>query len=300
MNKGIIATVGMFDGVHTGHQLLLKKIVEEGRQRQLSTLVFTFNQHPLSVIAPSRVPKLLISSEEKIKRILNTGIDKVITLDSEYNILKFSARQFMEMLKNSYNTKVLVMGFNNRFGSDRIIDFEDYKKLGDEIGIEVLKGPEHPGVSSSVIRNLIVSKSITEANKALGYNYFLKGSVVTGKQLGRTIGFPTANILPNSNNILVPPNGVYASIATLPDGSKKGAMVNIGHRPTFEKNNNSPVSIEVNIFDFKGNLYGDELSIDFVYYLRDEKQFDSLEDLTAQINSDKKQVLQIINSLSSF
>lgn len=289
----------MFDGVHTGHQLLLKKIVGEGRKQQLSSMVFTFNQHPLSVISPDRAPKLLISPEDKIRRILNTGIDKVITLDSEHNILKFSARQFMEMLKNSYNAKVLVMGFNNRFGCDGINDFDDYKKLGYEIGIEVLKGPEHPGVSSSVIRNFIISKSMSQANEALGYNYFLKGNVVTGKQLGRTIGFPTANIMPDCNSLLIPPDGVYAGIATLPDGNKKGAMINIGHRPTFEKRNDAPISIEANIFDFQGNLYDNELSIDFIHYLRDEKKFDSQEDLIAQINSDKKQILQIINNLSS-
>ncbi|MBQ7041647.1 MAG: riboflavin biosynthesis protein RibF [Muribaculaceae bacterium] len=294
-----IATVGMFDGVHSGHRFLIDQLKQEGINRNLGTLVISFNQHPLALIAPKCAPPMLTTASEKEQKILATGVSECAIINFDQTLQRMTAREFMMMVHECYDVDVLILGFNNRFGSDRLSDIIDYQKEGEKIGITILQAQELPDTSSSIIRNLISNKEIKKATEKLGYFYSIEGIVVTGKQIGRTIGFPTANLQPNSDK-LIPPMGVYATQVTLPDGEQRPAMLNIGCRPTVDKNN-APISIEANIFDFSGDLYDKTIKIHFLDFIREEQKFNSLEELRNQIAIDKtavqKAYYSIINNL---
>lgn len=293
--KRKIATVGMFDGVHSGHRFLIDQLKQEGINRNLGTLVISFTQHPLAVIAPECAPAMLSTAEERKSMILASGVDECIMLDFDRKLQQLTAREFMSMCHDSHNVDVLMLGFNNRFGSDRLSNIADYQKEGDKVGITVMQANELPDMSSSIIRNLIIDKEIKKATEKLGYFYFLEGTVVKGKQIGRTIGFPTANLQPSTDK-LIPPKGVYASLVTLPDGGQRPAMLNIGCRPTVDKNN-APISIEANIFDFSGDLYDKTIKIHFLDFIREELKFNSLEELRNQIAIDKTAVQKAYDSI---
>lgn len=294
-SRSKIATVGMFDGVHSGHRFLIDQLKQEGINRNLGTLVISFTQHPLAVIAPECAPAMLSTAEERKNMILSTGVDECIMLDFDRKLQQLTAREFMSMCHDSHNVDVLMLGFNNRFGSDRLSNIADYQKEGDKVGITVMQANELPDMSSSIIRNLIIDKEIKKATEKLGYFYFLEGTVVKGKQIGRTIGFPTANLQPSTDK-LIPPKGVYASLVTLPDGGQRPAMLNIGCRPTVDKNN-APISIEANIFDFSGDLYDKTIKIHFLDFIREELKFNSLEELRNQIAIDKTAVQKAYDSI---
>ena len=285
----------MFDGVHSGHRFLIDQLKQEGINRNLGTLVISFTQHPLAVIAPECAPAMLSTAEERKNMILSTGVDECIMLDFDRKLQQLTAREFMSMCHDSHNVDVLMLGFNNRFGSDRLSNIADYQKEGDKVGITVMQANELPDMSSSIIRNLIIDKEIKKATEKLGYFYFLEGTVVKGKQIGRTIGFPTANLQPSTDK-LIPPKGVYASLVTLPDGGQRPAMLNIGCRPTVDKNN-APISIEANIFDFSGDLYDKTIKIHFLDFIREELKFNSLEELRNQIAIDKTAVQKAYDSI---
>ena len=238
---------------------------------------------------------MLSTAEERKNMILSTGVDECIMLDFDRKLQQLTAREFMSMCHDSHNVDVLMLGFNNRFGSDRLSNIADYQKEGDKVGITVMQANELPDMSSSIIRNLIIDKEIKKATEKLGYFYFLEGTVVKGKQIGRTIGFPTANLQPSTDK-LIPPKGVYASLVTLPDGGQRPAMLNIGCRPTVDKNN-APISIEANIFDFSGDLYDKTIKIHFLDFIREELKFNSLEELRNQIAIDKTAVQKAYDSI---
>lgn len=294
-SRSKIATVGMFDGVHSGHRFLIDQLKQEGINRNLGTLVISFTQHPLAVIAPECAPAMLSTAEERKSMILASGVDECIMLDFDRKLQQLTAREFMSMCHDSHNVDVLMLGFNNRFGSDRLSNIADYQKEGDKVGITVMQANELPDMSSSIIRNLIIDKEIKKATEKLGYFYFLEGTVVKGKQIGRTIGFPTANLQPSTDK-LIPPKGVYATLVTLPDGGQRPAMLNIGCRPTIDKNN-APISIEANIFDFSGDLYDKTIKIHFLDFIREELKFNSLEELRNQIAIDKTAVQKAYDSI---
>ena len=293
--KRKIATVGMFDGVHSGHRFLIEQLKAEGTQRDMETLVISFTQHPLAVIAPECAPAMLSTAEERKTMILSTGVDECILLDFDSKLQQLTAREFMSMCHDSHKVDMLMLGFNNRFGSDRLSDIADYQKEGEKVGITVMQATELPDMSSSIIRNLIIDKEIKKATEKLGYFYFLEGIVVKGKQIGRTIGFPTANLQPSTGK-LIPPKGVYATLVTLPDGEQHPAMLNIGCRPTVDKND-APISIEANIFNFSGDLYDKTIKIHFLDFIREEQKFNSLEELRNQIAIDKTAVLKAYDSI---
>ena len=295
--KGKIATIGMFDGVHSGHRFLIDQLKQEGAKRDMETLVISFNNHPLAIIAPECAPAMLSTPREREKDILSIGVDHFVSLDFDNATQRLTAHDFMAMIHEKWNVEALILGFNNRFGCDRLNNIADYQNVGKQIGIDVLQAQELPNTSSSIIRNHILNKEITLTTEKLGHFYFIDGEVVKGKQLGRTIGFPTANIQPPVDK-LIPPLGVYATQATMPNGQKYPAMVNIGCRPTVDKTN-APISIEANIFDFSENLYGQTLKIEFLDFVREEQKFNSLEELRNQINLDKISVQKIYNSIIS-
>lgn len=294
-----IAAVGMYDGVHAGHQFLIDYLRREAASRGLTPAVITFTRHPLTVVRPLEKPGLLTSLEDRLSRLESAGIDDIILLTFNDKIRFKSAREFLSGLRKTYGVDALVLGFNNHFGHDRPQTFADYVKIGSEVGVDIISAPEYRGpgspVSSSAIRRLLLDGKPEKAAEALGYTYALRGIVVEGRKLGRQLGFPTANIRISDSDLLIPKPGVYAAIVVTPDGERRQAMVNIGYRPTVtDPATAAEPSLEAHILDFKGYLYEEEVTIRFVSYLRSECRFDTTEMLREQLVKDAAAVRKLL------
>ena len=292
----MIATIGFFDGVHIGHCHLINMLKKVARERGVKSCVITFDRHPRQVVQPEWCPEMLTTLEEKIQLLEATGIDRCEVLHFDREMANQSAYDFMlHTLKERLGVSILVTGYDNRFGHNRSEGFEDYVRYGKEIGIAVIKGEEltdgSNNVSSSSIRRMLKEGRIEDATRCLGREYQLTGTVVGGEHIGRTIGFPTANIRGNDSSKLIPGNGVYAVDVWCQAGdiNRKRAMLNIGTRPTF---NGTATTIEVHIPHFAGNLYGSTLSIAFLRKIREERKFDSPEALVEQLNKDLNNIEQ--------
>ena len=286
----MIATIGFFDGVHIGHCHLISMLKKVARERGVKSCVITFDRHPRQVVQPEWCPEMLTTLDEKKQLLEATGIDRCEVLHFDREMANQSARDFMlHTLKERLGVSILATGYDNRFGHNRSEGFDDYVRYGKEIGIEVIRGDEltdgSNNVSSSSIRRMLKEGRIEDATRCLGREYQLTGTVVGGEHIGRTIGFPTANIRPNDSNKLIPEKGVYAVDvwSENEDFSSRRAMLNIGTRPTFD---GKATTIEVHIPHFEGNLYGKTLTIAFIKKTRDERKFDSPEALVEQLNKD--------------
>lgn len=289
-----VATIGTFDGVHLGHRMVLDMVLDIASQRNLKPAVFAFASHPLEVIAPDRVPEKLMDFSAQQKAFAEMKIE---TFPIHFNeqLRNMTAFDYMKLLRDKYDVQILVIGYDNRFGRDRESGFEDYKNFAGQLGIEVVQAPEMKEVSSSIIRKLLREGRVEEANEKLGYEYSISGIVEHGKELGATIGFPTANLSPDNLRRLVPGDGVYAAKVVLPDGEVCGAMVNIGHRPTI-CDGRTYRSIEANIFDFSGDIYGKMLTLQFVAFMRKERKMESLDALRDLLMSDRETARKILKS----
>lgn len=283
--KEKVAAIGSFDGVHAGHRHLVRSVVDAAARRGMAAFVITFNSHPLAELAPDRAPALLTSGELRSELLRQCGADEVLFLDFS-DIRKLTAAQFLTRLSD-IGVKAFAMGFNNRIGSD-CLDAGQVADLGIMEIIPVGTAEDIAGVSSTGIRRELLAGNVGEAARMLGRLYGFRGRVVPGRHLGRTIGFPTANIEPCEACQLVPAGGVYA-VDVLIDGETvpRRGMANIGVRPTVDKSACRQRTIEVNIFDFCENLYGHILELRFVARLRDEQSFNSLDELSAQLARDK-------------
>lgn len=293
--SGCVATIGMFDGVHQGHRFLLEQVKSEASARGLSTLVVTFAEHPLSLIDPSLAPRRLTGNDTRRRLLLDAGIDCVETLVFDSDLRAMTAGAFMSYLRGRYGVEVLVMGFNHRFGHDRLATRGQYIAAGRAAGVDVVFAePCTAGahICSSAIRTALSSGDIALANSMLGRPYRLRGRVVDGKRLGRTIGYPTANISLNDSAMLVPARGVYAVDVTLPDGLVKRGMLNIGVRPTVDDSVCPVTTLEVNIIGWSGSVYGETLDVAFVARLRDERRFDGVGELKKQLDDDRRAALE--------
>ena len=293
------ATVGMFDGVHRGHLSLVRRLIDEAGERSLTPTVFTFDRHPLSLIAPDRAPALLTTVGEKAAKLRQAGVADVEVLSFDEALRALTAEEFLMMLRDRYGVKALLMGFNHRFGSDRISRIEDYEAIGLRLGVEIVRADElrdsslPESVSSSAIRDALSRGDVAAAARMLGYNYKLWGKVVPGRQLGRTIGFPTANMEFADSGLMVPGAGVYAVDVTIPDGGCRRGMMNIGRRPTFDFSSRPAVTAEVHVIDWSGNLYGKEISVEFLDRIRDEMRFPDIDALRRRITADRDCALKI-------
>lgn len=292
-----VATIGYFDGVHRGHRFLLQRVMQEARTRGFRTMVVTFPQHPAQVLHPGTPFKQLTTFTEKAELLTALGIDVVAGIDFTPQLAEMSAQRFMaEILAAQLHVRTLLIGWDHKFGHNRSEAFPDYVRYGQTLGMEVLQQEawqmDGIQVSSSVVRQLLGDGRIEEANRCLGYTYRLEGEVVAGHRVGRTIGFPTANLqLPAEKT--VPANGVYAVRIEHLNGSGKMhyGMLNIGYRPTLDNGENR--TIEVHIFDYESNLYGHRLRLHLDQRIREEQTFDSVETLRRQLIHDKDTIQQL-------
>lgn len=283
--NGAAAAVGTFDGVHLGHAAVLDTLRDIAAEKGLDAKAVTFDRHPLSLIAPERAPLAITTLKKKEELISQRGVTPCIMVFDE-TLRSTTAADWMAMLHDDLGVTELVVGYDNTFGSDGVsLSIADYRAIGLGLGINVTEAPFIPGISSSAIRKAIAAGSIERANEMLGRHFLLPGLVVDGNKLGRTIGFPTANLLPEPG-IVVPGNGVYAAVATLPDGSRRNAMVNIGVRPTVRRGES--LTVEAHILDWKGDIYGMPLRLAFHGRLRDEIRFNSIDALRRQIEKDAR------------
>lgn len=292
-----VATIGFFDGVHLGHRFLIQQVTDEAHRRGLSSTLITFSTHPASVLHPERMLRLLTTPTEKAEMLGELGADHIVILPFTSQLASLTAHDFMRsVLMEQLGVRVLVIGYDHRFGHNRSEGFHDYVRDGQEMGIEVLQAKElnvgdilpHSNLSSlssSTIRRALSEGNITQANALLGYPYYLRGQVVGGFQNGRKLGYPTANILPDDAQKLIPRHGVYAADVRMEDGTTLRGMLNIGHRPTLH--NGQEESIEVHLFDFHGDLYSETLEVHFLRFIRTEKEFESLSALQEQLKKDE-------------
>lgn len=276
-------TAGTFDGVHCGHRAVVGCLVEEGLRRGLRPLALTFDPHPLAVVAPERAPLLLETPDRRAAAIRSLGAD-VEVLEFTPALRAMSAGEWIGFLSRHYGARLLVVGHDNRLGSDgHSLGPDDYRRIGERFGMEVVEAPVVEGVSSTRIRRCLEQGDVARAGELLGTPFVLEGTVVHGRELGRTLGFPTAN-LEVSPMILVPAPGVYACSAATASGLCFPAVVNIGRAPTV--GDSLPLTVEAHLDGFSGNLYGERLSLMFGDRLRRERRFGSLEELRAQIARD--------------
>lgn len=281
----------MFDGVHLGHRDLLAQARDVAAKHGLRPIAVTFRRHPLSVIAPNRVPGRLCSGSERGIRLRMAGATDVVMLDFNPEMRLMRAVDFVAMLAREHDTRRLLLGFNQTIGCDRLNSPEDFAAITAATGVEIEQAREAQSVagrtiSSSAIRAALSQGQVELASAMLGRPYSIEGRVVEGRQLGRTIGFPTANLSMTERGILVPMPGVYATVAVLPDGSERPAVTNIGIRPTVDDSEHPVTSIETHIPGYDGDLYGQAMQLRFVHYLRPERHFDSLDALKAQLHRD--------------
>lgn len=292
-----IAAVGMYDGVHPGHRFLIDYLCVEARSRSLTPSVVTFSRHPLSLVRPLETPPLLNSLEERVNLLGEAGAEDVIMLSFNDSLRTMTASEFLSMLRRRFGIEVLVLGFNNRFGHDRVEGLEQYRTIGAAAGVDVIPAPEYMSgsnpVSSSAIRRKLTNGDPAAAAKLLGRYYSLRGRVVRGQHLGNTIGYPTANIRPLEEQALIPKSGVYATWVTTPDGVRRRAMVNIGYRPTVSDPDNRTLTIEAHILDYTGYLYDEEIVVEFTDFLRPERHFESPAKLRDQLAADEKKVRKL-------
>ena len=279
-----IATIGFFDGVHKGHQFLFTRLRALAEERGLAPLIVTFDTHPRAVLDADYIPQLLTSREEREKHLEQYG--EVLMLPFA-DIQPLTALEFMTRLRDEYQVSVLLMGYDHRFGSDRLKHPQDYRRVGEQCGVEVLTLNEYVEnewhVSSTEIRLALENGNIIMANELLGRPYTLRGRVIHGKALGRTIGFPTANIAPLDPLKVIPKTGVYLAYVDTPLRDNTPSFVNIDTNRL----------IEVYVPSFKGDLYDQILKIRFVRFLREERHFETLEELQAQIKEDVDSILRL-------
>ncbi|MCL2650589.1 MAG: bifunctional riboflavin kinase/FAD synthetase [Candidatus Azobacteroides sp.] len=300
LKSGVAATIGFFDGVHLGHRFLIEQLKDVARKAGVPSAVITFHIHPRKVLQTDYVPELLTSFEGKLHQLSTTGIDYCIVIDFTKKLSEYSACSFIQdILFEQFHVKYLIIGYDHRFGKDRVDGFDEYKGYGKAVGMEVILADplteEEVHHSSTAIRKMLEKGRVKDAAQLLSYNYRLKGVVVKGNGVGSKIGFPTANIDLFDKGKIIPQDGAYAVCVNAEGNIYKG-MLYIGYRPTlFSK---GELRLEVNIFDFSGNLYGKPILVEFIDHLREDVKFQQEADLVKQLEEDKKNALKILTQIN--
>lgn len=288
-----VATIGFFDGVHRGHQFLISHVKAEAKTAGLASMVVTFDRHPRQVLQQDYQPQLLSTLESKLLMLSRTGVDTCCVLPFTVALARLSAREFMrQVLREKLNVRKLVIGYDNRFGHDRLESFDDYAAYGREMGIEVLHNASFSlhgvNVSSSVVRSYLSEGEVEMGNACLGYPYTIIGRVVSGYRQGRELGYPTANLDTAEYGQMLPAPGVYAvKVRTENSLTWRRAMMNIGTRPTFD---GKEQTLEVHIFHFADMIYGERLLVAFIHRIRAERKFKNINDLVDQLRIDARMV----------
>ena len=293
-----VVTLGIFDGVHRGHQDLLGHLVSRAKENNGESVVITFDPHPRLVLDKNRNELSFLTTMDEKKTLLgNAGIDHVIIIRFTPEFSRMNACDFVkEVLVQKIGTSYLVVGYDHHFGKDGGGNFDTIKECAASFGfsVEQVQGlkTEEGAISSSIIRDALLKGKLDDANRLLGYNYSLRGSIVKGRRIGRMLGFPTANIKPDYQYKLIPGDGVYAVGVQIDRFWLKG-MLSIGKNPTVSTASDIR-SIEVNIFDFEKDIYGKEIKVVFRNRLRDEIKFDSIEQLARQMELDREQAIRLL------
>ena len=290
-----VLTIGTFEGVHAGHQKILHALKEEAARVKGETVLITFHPHPRKVVQPERPLQLLNTMEEKAALLQKAGIDHLVIVPFTTTFSEQSADAYIrEFLIGRFHPATIIIGYDHRFGKDRSGDYHLMEDKAAEYGYHLLEIPKHVldeiDVSSTQIRQAILGSDIETANKLLGYPFFFEGTVIRGDQLGRKLGYPTANLQYNDKDKIHLGHGVYAVYVDV-DGSRKGGMLSIGNRPTLTK---SDERIEVNIFDFDRDIYDQTIRVSVVKYLRGQEKYASLEELIQQLHRDKEASLAVL------
>ncbi len=288
--QNAVITIGTFDGVHLGHQQILQHVVDRAKAVNGESVVITFEPHPRRLLFPDKPLKLLTSLSVKLDLLQQSGIKHVVIVPFTRDFSELTAKEYIEeFLVNKFKPHSIVIGYDHHFGHDRSGNIDLLKTLQQQNHYRLEEIPVHliqeASVSSTKIRMALMLGKIEEANEMLGRKFSLKGIVIKGDQRGRILGFPTANIKLVQEDLLVPSNGVYVVHAVWKGNHLKG-MMNIGYNPTFfiEKKQN----IEVHLFDFNNEIYGEELEVQLISFLREEQKFPSLDELKMQLKEDEK------------
>ncbi|MDR2496617.1 MAG: riboflavin biosynthesis protein RibF [Tannerellaceae bacterium] len=289
----LAATIGFFDGVHAGHRFLITSLREIAARNGLESAVITFDEHPQRALKADSPPMLLNTSGEKMRRLDSLGLDYCVILPFTAQLADLTAVSFIRMLAHEWNIRMLLVGYDNRFGRNRADGFEQYRLYGQECGMEVIEAGQMastgPTVSSSRIRKLLAEGKVEEAEQFLSYPYRIAGKIVHGQKIGRTIGFPTANILIDEPLKLIPAHGVYAVDVLINNREPYRGMLYIGVRPTLGYG--SETVLEVHIFNFEQEAYDGDISLELRQYFRGDISFGTLDELKEQLQRDK-QIIQ--------
>lgn len=286
-DRGTVATVGTFDGVHLGHWAVLQEIRKRGDAAGRRSVLVTFDPHPLRIVHPERAPLCLTTPVEKKEILAESGLDYAVFVSFTRALSRYEPRRFVEeVLVGRLGVEELVIGYDHGFGRDRQGDAESLERLGRELGftVDVVAPVSADGdvISASRIRSLLLDGRVRPAAACLGRPYAMRGVVVRGEGRGKGLGFPTANLRVADGDKLIPPQGIYAVRGTLRSGTYAGAL-HLGPRPTFK---GSPPTIELHLLDFDADIYGEEVRVDFIERLRGVEPFTSVEALVDQIRRD--------------
>ncbi|MCW3123207.1 MAG: bifunctional riboflavin kinase/FAD synthetase [Flavipsychrobacter sp.] len=297
--KNAVLTIGTFDGVHEGHKAILEKVVAHAKAVHGESVLLTFDPHPRKLLFPNQPLGIITPLSEKLRLISDEGIQHIVVVPFTKEFSEFSAQQYIEsFLVNKFHPHSIVIGYDHRFGHDRKGDLSLLEAYKEQYNYELIEIPaqliDDATVSSTKIRHAINEGDMQHVNHMLGRNYTLKGTVVHGNKLGRTIGYPTANLQPTDAEQIVPGIGIYA-IRIIHDGAQYNAMLSIGYNPTVT--DKKELRIEANIFDFDKDIYGQDLELVFIKRLRGEEKFASLDALKAQLHKDKEDTLEVISHL---
>lgn len=296
--KKTILTLGTFDGVHVGHKKILERIIQNTANKKYESLVLTFFPHPRMVLQEQSEIKLLNTIPEKINLLEKIGIENLVIHPFDETFSRLTAEEFVStVLVDQFHIHKIIIGHDHRFGRNRTANIDDLINFGKQYGFEVeqisVQEINDLSVSSTKIRNALLEGNMNLANEYLGYDYFLTGTIFKGKQLGRTIGFPTANLKIEENYKLIPLNGVYIVKSTIDQKTVYG-MMNIGFNPTVK---GESLSIEIHYLDFDADLYDQKVTVSILKYLRPEEKFNSIDTLKKQLQKDKEATIAYIKGL---